>query len=211
MIVFITLGWISTLTRSHVVLSLKSWQWILERKRPIQPFYLLESILQPATQYSKVTMSFLLCFLSKPSGRGSVLCVFQCISKRGFTCMWPFSVMSDLHRGSKAAGLAFSYLLLNPRSHVSALASSRFLTDHKASLCSLSPSCHWCSLRHYHLGCMSGKGKICCSTSRKQLEEEKSGTPYSRSRGGGHRWDWWQLLELVMCVVCFQLSQGVWL
>lgn len=30
-----------------------------------------------ATQYSKMTVSFLLCFLSKPFGRGSVLCVFQ--------------------------------------------------------------------------------------------------------------------------------------
>lgn len=154
---------------------------------------------------------FCFVFLANPLEE-ALFCVYFSVFQSGVSLVRDLSQWCQTcTEESKAAGLAFSYLLLNPRSHVSALASSRFLTDHKASLCSLSPSCHWCSLRHYHLGCMSGKGKICCSTSRKQLEEEKSGTPYSRSRGGGHRWDWWQLLELVMCVVCFQLSQGVWL
>lgn len=118
--------------------------------------------------------------------------------------------MSNLHRGeSKAAGLVFACLLLKPRSHMSVLASSHFVTDHKASLCSLSLSCHCCPLRHHHLGCMPGKGKICWSASRKQLQEESRGAPYSRSHRGGLWWHWGQQLELVMCVVFSQLSQGM--
>lgn len=140
-------------------------------------------------------------FLSKPLGRGSacILVVFN-------TCMWPFSLMSNLHRGEQAAGFACVCLLLNPGCQMSVLATSCFLTVHKASLCSSSSSCHGCSLRHRHLGHIAGKDKICCSTWRKQREEERGGSPYSRCSRGGHeagpscqsRW---------CCGACFQLPQ----
>lgn len=138
--------------------------------------------------------------LSKPLGRGSA-----CISVVFNAYMWPFSLTSSLHRGKRATGFGFVCLLLKPGSHMSVLATSCFLTDHKVSLCSSSSSCHWCLLRHHHLGHEAVEDQFCSSTSRKQLEEENGGTPYSRSSGGSHetgrscRSQW-------CCHVCFQLS-----
>lgn len=93
--------------------------------------------------------------------------------------------MSNLRRAKQATGFDSVCLLLKPGSHVSMLVTSCFLRDHKASPCSGSSRCHQCSLRHHHLGHTAGEDQFCWSTSRKQLEEENGGSPYSRSSGGG--------------------------
>lgn len=84
---------------------------------------------------------------------------------------------------------------------MSVLASSHFLTDHKANLCSLSSSCHWCSLRHHHLGNMSGNAKFTDLPQGSSYRKKAVGlltldpTEVATGGTGDSCWSWW-------CVLC---------
>lgn len=195
LMVFITLGWISILTRSYVVLSLK--RWILERERPIKR--LLESVLQPSTQYSKVTMSFLL-FLSKPFGRG----VFQCISK------W-FLLVCDLSQWcqtcteeSKAAGLVFAACCQSPGLTCLCWPAVIFWQVTRLPFIQLSLVLSKAPPPRLYVR----KKQNLLVYLKEAAAGRKNGTPYSRCHGADYWWDWGQLVELVMSGVCFQLSRG---
>lgn len=60
-------------------------------------------------------------------------------------------------------------------------------------------------LRHHYLGHVAVEDQFCSSTSRKQLEEENGGIPYSRSSGGSHETGH-SCQSQWCCHVCFQLS-----
>lgn len=126
LLVITTLRWINTLARSYVIVSLRSWQLVLKTKRPVQR--VLEWTLQRSAYCSNVTVCFLLCFSANPSEK-----VVRAFSSTA--CLWPFLLLSSLHRGKQATALIsvclllFGFGLLNPASRVPVSATSCLLPD----------------------------------------------------------------------------------
>lgn len=97
--------------------------------------------------------------------------------------------LTDVKPAQRKASRGLCFCLFVAKAWVSHVCGGHQLLSDRSqgqSLVQFSSSCHWCSLRHHRQGPIAGEDHFCCSTSRKQLEEEDGGTAYSRCGGRGH-------------------------